>query len=187
MIILTDIDGVLADFVGALCEELQARGFETTPEDVKHWDLAASLSSDEMRAALEVMTTPGFCHGLEWYEGARQFLAALGTLGEVHALTAPLRSASSWVPERLSWLARDLDGDRVHFVSGKHKHMMRGDVLIEDHPKNAIEWLDAHPRGIAILIDRPWNSPDAVEFWPHARMYRAKSYEGALQVLRECA
>jgi 5'(3')-deoxyribonucleotidase len=186
-VILSDVDGVCCDFVGGLCKELAHRGFVKTADDVKHWELAESFTPDELRASLEIMASPGFCHGLAWYDGARDFVHELEQLGDVHAVTAPFRNGTSWMHERLAWLSGVVAGDRVHFVSGKYKHMMRGDALIEDHPKNAHDWLEANPDGIAILIDRPWNSPAAKEFWPHLRMFRVRSFDEALQALKECA
>lgn len=185
MIILADVDGVFADFVSALCSELGHRGFSRTPDSVLHWDLSACLSAEELRAALEIMSTPGFCHGITWYEGAREFAAALAGMGEVHAVTAPFRSGATWISERMGWLSGVLHAERVHFVHGKYKHMVRGDVLIEDHPGNAAAWLDSHPRGLAILIDRPWNAPGAREYWPHTRMLRAHSFGEALELVRK--
>ncbi len=187
MIILTDCDGVLADFVGGLCVELAARGHYYTPDDVKHWELGETFAPDAFRAALEIMASPGFCHGLEWYEGARDFVHELERIGQVHAVTAPFRNGPSWMHERMGWLSGVVVNDRVHFVSGKYKHLVRGDALIEDHPKNAYDWLEGNPEGIAILIDRPWNSTAAKEFWPHTRMIRVRTFDAALQALRECA
>lgn len=187
MIILTDCDGVLADFVGALCSELDIRGFKRTPEDVKHWNLSLSFTDAEMRAVHDIMCTPGFVHGIPWYEGAKDFLRTLAGEGELHAVTAPFRSSPSWMHERLGWLTSQVSGDRVHFVSGKYKHLVRGDVLVEDHPTTACEWCEANEDGIAILIDRPWNSPAAQEFWPHSRMIRVRTFDEALQAIREHA
>jgi len=187
MIIHTDVDGVLADFLGAVCNELSARGFKRTPEQVRHWELSHSFTEAEMRTVHEVISSPGFCLALDWYEGAKNFLHELAKEGEVHALTAPLRSSPWWMHERLGWLSSEVPGDRVHFVSGKYKHMVRGDVLIEDHPGTARDWCEANDNGVAILIDRPWNQPASNEFWPHARMIRVRSFEEALRALRECA
>lgn len=183
--ILTDVDGVLADFIGGVCNELTRRGYGRTPEDFRHFELKASLPPDELRSAFQIMSEPGFCHSLDWYRGAQGFLAALSQFGEVHAVTAPLLNSPSWMHERMSWLSSNIDSERVHFVAGKYKHLIRGDVLIEDHPGNAREWLDANPGHTAILIDRPWNSPSANEFWPHRNMYRVRSYADALMVLKE--
>lgn len=188
--ILLDCDGVVADFIGGVCAGLKARGFERTPEDVKHWALEHSFTEEETRATYELMKEPGFCHELEWYEGARDFLRDLLREGEVHVVTAPFRDGTSWMNERLAWLSSEMPGaagDRVHFIQGKHKHIVRGDVLIEDHPMTAHDWLVANPDGIAILIDRPWNRPGAAEWHAHARMYRVRSFDEALRVVRECA
>ncbi len=187
MHIHTDVDGVLADFIGGLCGELCARGVQKTPDNIKHWDLGLSLSESEMRHVHEIMCAPGFVHSLEWYEGAKDFVRELAREGDVHAVTAPFRSSPSWMHERLGWLTSEIAGDRVHFVSGKYKHLMRGDVLVEDHPKTAHDWCEANPSGIAVLIDRPWNRPGAHEWHMHSRMYRVRSFEEALQAIRECA
>lgn len=181
MIVLTDVDGVLADFCGGLCAELQSRGFGRSPEEIKHWDLSLSLTAAELRATHDIMSSPGFCHGLAWYEGAREFLGGLP--GQVHAVTAPFRNGPTWMHERMTWLSSTIPADRVHFVSGKFKHLVRGDVLIEDHPENAAAWLQAHPHGVAILVDRPWNRPGSAEWTLHQRMYRAESFERALQIV----
>lgn len=187
MNILSDCDGVLADFVGGLCLELTARGFDRKPEEIRHWDLAMTLSEEEMRAAHEIMRTPGFVHSLEWYPGARDFVRELRHEGEAHAVTAPFRSSASWMYERLGWLSSEIPGDRIHFVSGAYKHLVRGDVLIEDHPKTAHDWCETNQSGIAILIDRPWNGPSSAEWHMHSRMYRVRSFDEALQAIRECA
>jgi 5'(3')-deoxyribonucleotidase len=120
VIVLTDCDGVLADFVARVCEGLRFRGFDRTPADFKHFELAASLNVDEMRAVGDVMTAPGFVTQIEWYEGARQFLRDLSQVGTVHAVTAPFHGSPSWMYERMQWFAGEVPSDRIHFVSGKY-------------------------------------------------------------------
>lgn len=183
MIILSDCDGVLSDFVGGLCTELALRGFSRTPESIQHWDLALSLGPEELRAAHDVMSSPGFCHGLAWYEGAKELLRGLGGVGDVHAVTAPFRNGATWMQERMAWLSSAIAVDRVHFVSGKYKHLMRGNVLLEDHPKTAHDWCEHNPDGVAILIDRPWNRAGAQEWHAHRNMYRAESFARALEIV----
>lgn len=187
MRVLTDCDGVLADFVGGLCRDLTTRGFPRTEKDITSWELRHSLPEEEQRASMQIMAVPGFCHGLAWYEGARDFLRKLAAETELHVLTAPFEGSETWMAERKAWLASDVPRDQVHFISGKWKHLVQGDVLIEDHPGNAVAWLDANPLGVAILIDRPWNSPKAAEWSMHPRMYRVDSFDEALRIVRELA
>jgi 5'(3')-deoxyribonucleotidase len=184
--ILCDVDGVLLDFIGALCTQLNARGFSRVPADVKHWDLRESFTSEESRETLRIMGEPGFCHEIPWYEGAKDFLTALKVEHEAHILTAPFDSPS-WIPERKASLAPWFWADRIHFIPGKWKHIVSGDVLVEDHPGTAAEWVFHNPQGIALLIDRPWNQPGCKEWVPDSRIYRVKSYQDALTTIRECA
>jgi 5'(3')-deoxyribonucleotidase len=166
--------------------QLNARGFSRAPTDVKHWDLRESLSAEESRETLRIMGEPGFCHEIPSYAGARDFLSSLAAENEVHILTAPFDSPS-WIPERKAAMAAmSFPTDRVHFIPGKWKHIVSGDVLVEDHPGTAAMWLDHNPRGVALLIDRPWNQPSAKEWAGRARMYRVKSYQDALTTIREC-
>jgi 5'(3')-deoxyribonucleotidase len=183
MIVLTDVDGVLADFVGGLCSALELRGFPRSPASIQHWDLSLSLSPEELREAHDAMSTPGFCYGLSWSEGARFFLHRLEGLAEVHAVTAPFRNGATWMQERMSWLSTDIHVERVHFVNGKYKHLVRGDVLIEDHPETAYAWCEAHPNGVALLLDQPWNRPGSAEWRAHRNMYRVESFARALEIV----
>ena len=183
--ILCDCDGVLADFVGALCAELTARGLPKTPADIRHWELALSLNADERSQVDSITVAPGFCAELAWYPGAYSFLHQLCAMGMVHVVTSPMVGSPTWMWERKCWFASSaLSSDRVHFVSGAHKRLVRGDILIEDNSTIAHAWLEANLDGFAILIDRPWNSPAAKESQPHPRMFRASSYENALELIK---
>ncbi len=184
--VLVDADGVLLDFVGALCKELTIRGHVLTPEDVKHWELKESLTLEALRMAYSLMGESGFCDSIPWYEDALSFLSLLVHENDVHVLTAP-SAGSTWMHERKASFSRvGFPWQRVHFVDGKFKHIVSGDILIEDHPGTAARWLQEHRSGTAILIDRPWNQPSAAEYAAHHRMYRVKSYAEALTTIREC-
>lgn len=180
MRILIDVDGVLADFVGGLCRELNAMGYRRRPEDFRHWCLNRTLPPGELGDADGVAKTWRFCLNLEWYEGAIAFVKALQSAGEVTAVTAPYAGSTYWMHERADWLTPVISPRDVVFTYGERKRDIRGDVLIEDHPGNASAWLNANPEGFAILIDRPWNQESAQEFQHHERMVRARSYKEAL-------
>lgn len=184
--ILCDVDGVLVDFVQGLCSALAGHGLFYRPQDFLHWDLRETLSHEAQRAVLQVLTSPGFCQGLEWYEGARDFLDELQREGEVYLVTAPYDGSETWERERKAAMA-PFPRSKVLPVPGEHKRVVRGDVFIEDHPKTAHDWLEEHEEGIALLIDRPWNGPHSKEWHCHRRMYRVKDYVEALTTIRECA
>jgi 5'(3')-deoxyribonucleotidase len=185
--ILCDVDGVLADFMGEVCLKLAPHGHGYQVDDFRHWDLNETLSVPAQRDLLTILSEPGFCQSLPWYDGAKDFLGELHADGaRVYAVTAPFDGSPFWAYERKNWLGPHLDRKRVLSVSGEAKHLVRGDVLIEDHPKTAHDWLQSNRDGIAILVDRPWNGPAAKEWHCHHRMYRVKSYAEALTTIREC-
>ncbi len=183
--ILCDADGVFVDFIGGLCTELGKRGFVRKPADIKSWSLEESLTPKEARECMHIMSAPGFCHGLAFYEGGPEFLGALKEEGELFVVTAPFDGSETWERERKARLEPLIARKRVLPISGEFKHLVRGDILIEDHPGTAFEWLQSNTNGHAVLIDRPWNGPGAKEWHMHRRMYRAKSYVEALSIVKE--
>lgn len=188
MIILTDVDGVLVDFVGGVCSDLRKSGENVWPSHVKSWELSHTFSDRALGLFGSHSKRKGFCYELEWYKGALGFLAALRRLGDVHAVTAPLYTSEHWMAERMKSLGdMAFTHDHVHFTAGRFKHLVRGDVLIEDHPKTAADWCRVNKRGHAILIDRPWNQPIAKEYDKHPRVIRVCSYDQAVRAIESIA
>jgi len=172
------------DFVSGVCGLLRQRGEDAWPAQVKSWELGATFSAEAMRHFSRQSKRPGFCRDLDWYQGVPLFLNALRARGDLHAVTAPLHGSDHWMTERMRVLEHmGFPHDHVHFTSGTYKHLVRGDVLIEDHPKTCADWCKANKKGQAILIDRPWNSPKAKEYVPHPRVTRASSYDQAMRVI----
>lgn len=161
--ILCDVDGVLADLVGALAAEVPG----LREADVTRYELAECLAPDMSGRAHRAMATPGFCSSLDWYPGARAFLACLRDVGDVFAVTTPYQDSATWPYERTRWLASELPKERILFATDKS--IIGGTVLVEDSAENAAAWLEEHRHGTAILIDRPWNQHAR----PHPRQYRA--------------
>lgn len=173
MRILLDVDGVIADLVGDLCTYLRDR----QPSHFTEYNFADVLNAEETKRVHSLMRAPGFCAGLPWYEGAQKFVAALQTMGEVIAVTKPFARGPTWAFERTNWL-KPYVADVVHT---DRKSLVAGDILIEDSTHNAEEWLYAHPSGLAILIDRPWNYK---LLFGATRLLRAHSYTECLSILR---
>lgn len=182
--VLCDVDGVLADLVGKLCDELALRGKVKTPADFKHHDFKTVLNETELEIVYDVMSKPGFCFDLPWHAGARDFITDLrielaANDNELLIVTSPWWSPT-WQHERREWLRPAGMERRVCGVPTPYKKHMRGDVLIEDHAGTLYDWLEANPSGMGILISRPWNSFDSNEFKAHERMEIVCNYQTAL-------
>lgn len=184
-LIAVDCDGPLADFTGGLCRRLTAKGFPRTTADIKHWTLSASLTPRESELQHDICCEPGFCAELEWMQGAKGLLWYLRRAGhDLVCVTSPYPS-KTWIDERLTWLSPLFSRSDVMFVGGARKRHISADLLIEDHPGNTADWLDANPKGRAILVNRPWNQPTAIEYRAHPRMHRTFSAEHTMSVARE--
>lgn len=171
--VLIDCDGPLADFVGALCGALRRRGFFRRFEtSIRHWDLSLSLSHDEAAEVDTILRVPGFWSSMPRMPYAVELVQAIRRAGaEPFCVTSPYPTPRFFV-ERPHWLAPMFTPDETLFVRTGSKRLVDGEVLIEDHPGTAASWLDAHPKGNAILVDRPWNTIAAREFVSHPRMWR---------------
>ncbi len=178
MIILTDVDGVLADFVG----HIQSRA--GVQSDIKEMDLRDSLTDTELLQVRMVAKKPGFCASMPWYPGAKNFFQDLMRLGHVYAVTSPWHS-DTWASERRDWLHEGgLHPNRVISCPATSKPLIQGDVLVEDHPETAYDWLEVNKDSFVVLRDLPWNGPDTKTFQAkgdHPRMYRAVGY---MEILR---
>jgi 5'(3')-deoxyribonucleotidase len=171
-LIAFDADGVLIDFTGGLCKRLQEEGFPYSPSDVLHWDLRRSFHFSTLPTITSVMGEEGFCSSLPWLPGAQEWICALRNDGHTVVCVTSPHSSKYWMAERRDRL-RELFEDRdILFVSGERKALVRADILVEDHPTNAATWCEANADGVAILVDRPWNSVRAHEWRCHPRMTR---------------
>lgn len=159
--ILVDVDGVLADLVGALCRNLPRH----TPDKMTEYRFQDTLDATEWTIAHNDMVRPNFVAHMPWYPGAQDFVRKLHALGDVVAVTRPYEHSPTWAYEREQWLRGHVD--RV--VHTAHKEMIRGDYLVEDSTDNALKWAQHWPGGTAYLIARPWVRPVAaasVEWCP---------------------
>lgn len=164
LLVAVDVDGPLAYFAEALCNQLSLAGVAVTPKQLRHWCLKECLGASAAVKADEIMSRPGFCASIPWMPGARQLLRDLREYGyDVIAVTSPHHSRT-WLEERREWLLSEFEGKDILFASGLRKALVRADFLIEDHPGNAAAWCRMNPRGRAALVDRPWNGPDAKEW-----------------------
>ena len=190
MIILCDVDGVIANFVGGVVEFLKSRGFQKQESDFTEFDMSQAMTPDQKASFSFLGTQNGFCTSIPWYPQAALFLKVLLDLGTVYALTAPWK-APTWESERREWLSHVLPSDRMISCPPSAKHLIRGDVLIEDHPGTAAKWSHENPRGVAILLDRPWNREGSAT-WAAAslegntaKVRRVRDYKEAIHAIMD--
>jgi hypothetical protein len=175
--LLIDLDGVLLDFIGPLCdllnapEVLEARwpGGLRTPSQFQNYGMEETLSPHEMKLFHQWMDDGTLAKARRWYPGSRSFLAHVQKTAPVVILTAG--GPNDWNKQTKHLIALSSKSLELRFSAPDKKSDVEGLTLIEDRPDTATAWALSQKR-FAILIDRPWNRTAAVG----PRVLRAKDY-----------
>lgn len=183
MIILCDVDGVLADFEG----HIRAHAKLETP--TTEMDFRLTHTKEELARVKVCADSEKFCYTMPSFQGSLRFVRRLERMGELYAVTAPWVSSKYWMHERFVWLAAGgFNSQRIIMCPSASKHLVRGDIMIEDTPRNLFTWLNANPTGHGLLYDLPWNREGTKTFdqvGPHPRMTRVLDYDEALDAIEE--
>lgn len=164
-----DLDGVVVDFFTPVFEtHFQRTGVKFRQEDLKQHEIS-TLVGKEVYAEMEAQfNEPGFFAGLKPYPGAVEVVNALLDAGhEIEVVTSPTMIYSPIVnrrvingrvaAEKIDWVTRHIPRLAANVTITKNKAIVDGDALIDDAEHNVVPWAKAHPKGLAIVIARPWN------------------------------
>lgn len=168
--VLLDVDGVLADFIGAVLRSLSALvpGRRHVHEDITRFDFVSELklTADEKKAVMSAIGGKEFWPRIDPFPGAREGVARLREIADVYIVTSPWNSCETWLHARESWLRRHFDIPHSHVLAGSAKHICAGDYFVDDKTETLQRWRAARGRvGTAIQWETPhnrfdgWNGP----------------------------
>lgn len=149
---LFDVDGVIADFSGAVDRVAESIGLERAKWD--HPKISVNYP-DHAQQLLAACRNVGFARGIPEYPGAIEALRDAMCFARVVFVTTPMAGSATWAWDRTQWLRERL-GD-VEVVFAEKKDLVRGDLFVEDTPDNARTWWDCHPQAQTFLVRRPYN------------------------------
>ena len=184
LVVLLDVDGVIADFVTAYMDivfEVTARRYD--PEQQIEYDIvtACELTDKEHARVRKYTHCTEFCRDdILPYEGAVEGVKRIAEVADVYFVTAPFVDHETWVHDRSLWLKRHFGaklGRKVIFT--EHKHLVRGDVFVDDKPSNVLAWHSAWPDGTPVLWNQPYNARESV-----GAILRQSSWVEALNVVQ---
>lgn len=138
MRLLIDQDQVLCDWKGRVVQYWNEDTGENLDQDrdCKHWDTAQDLGYEKGGGHFirSVMRHPDFYTNLEPLPGAIEGLAFLRDQGhELRIVSSVPKQAAIAYHGKLEWLRKHVPWfDLDHFYAVKHKHEVKGDVLIDD-------------------------------------------------------
>lgn len=155
--LLLDCDGVLADFLTPalkILKELTGRTY--APSDFTDWDLFQTVGP-EWKAPFYRACGELSCLTFEPYPASLNAVANLATFMDVYVVTAPMQCNVNWLREREEWLARHYGIPAERVIHTAAKHLVTGDLFIDDKPSNVRDWSRANPHQIGLLWDAPYN------------------------------
>jgi len=164
-VIVHDVDGVVADFVGHLwCSLATANSTPPYPPDAPHlqgvWDVIGTLPDRQRSTAKDILKKPEFWSTIPMMSGARSYSRYLRDTFHICWTTSPWVSCFGWADVRAEWLRRhDLLQGEDSLIVTADKHHVRGDVMIDDRRSNVEKWALHHPRGHAVLLATHHNRP----------------------------
>lgn len=156
---LIDVDGVVADFSLHTFNALPAIGITGVSWETitQQWDIMHTLGKQHQEAVEGHWAAKGWCSSLPVYEGSQEGVRALREVADVYFVTAQMTYAPHWMWERVQWLKEHFGANEEHIVFTLSKHLVVGDVLVDDKPSNVASWCKAHPTKQGVLWDQPFN------------------------------
>lgn len=156
--VLVDMDGVLADFDGAVL-----RGMPTEIPRVPRTNFYIARDYPEHKEAVaDIYSEPGFFYGLEPIEGALDGWSKLAELGfHPRIASAPLTLNPRSVEGKIAWLEEYLVpkfGVAVidEAIFDKEKFKYDASILIDDRP--AVDTGNGRARWRHVVFDQPYNA-----------------------------
>lgn len=180
-VVLLDCDGPLANFTGAYLNAfLVLTGRLAVEDEVDRWAIhecgffqeeaaRRGETPGQLRKAIDAMVVaPGFCENIRPQKAAVEAVAKLRELADVYVVTSPWDSSPTWMYERLHWVHRHFDIPRGHVIQTGRKHLVRGDIFVDDKPSHVVEWQAAWPGSLGVLFDMHHNRAETPEGIPRA-------------------
>lgn len=161
MRILLDMDSILADFYfGILDAYREETGEDCDPEAIAEWD--AKLPNGKL--INYYFSQEGFFERLKPVEGAIEAMNLWKSEG--HDLVIVSAATLTHAPtEKYKWINRHLPWfKRRNVIFAQRKELVKGDVLIDDAPRNAQDYRKAHPEALILGIEYPYNRVDQTGF-----------------------
>lgn len=155
--VLLDVDGVTANLHKAMYDALGIAN--PTAEQMSHWDVLNTVTSDQKEELIQVMDDPTFWENLPLIDGAQKGVKYIDDQGHrIIWVTAPWVSCRSFRGARARWLEANFVNFSKHgYEVRADKHNVAGDFLLDDKPKNITDYDQAHPTKMTVLFEQPYN------------------------------
>jgi len=155
MQILLDVDGVLADFIGAVCAETRI-----PREQITNYNIDSCMPKQESMIVRDAMLSKEFWTSLDPMPEATEATRKLCEDGhDIVVLTRPYPGCYGWVDARLWWLDQNMPWIRPeNVIPTSRKELVRGDVHVNDCAAELERWYDVNTGKLAITYAAAYNN-----------------------------
>lgn len=158
MTIKIDVDGVIRDILTPICKLYnEEHGEDITPDDFTEWGIENILTKekDPCGKYFNVHCDYVFREGAKLIDGAKKKIDELREKGAFVLIC----TTQDKLKQKIATL-RFLEENGIAYdgiVFTREKHLIKGDVLLDDSPEN-IEMNQRHcPKSLTVIIDHPYN------------------------------
>jgi 5'-nucleotidase len=187
--IYSDMDGIFTD--------LLKKWLDRYNEDHND-DLAVADIKDEIHKHVkpevgtkiyDYIKEPGFFDDLEPIPGSLKALRALSMEGHNVFIATAHADNPQCASAKIRWVQEKLGFSRKQVILIHAKHLLRGDVFIDDTPKKLIAYKEAWPKAKVLTIAYPYNAKvsDIVDLRAESYAKPEAAWDEITQYIRELA
>ena len=158
--ILVDLDGITADFFGALFREHRRRtGERVVIDQILSWNMSSYVKNPKV--LMDVFRAKGFFAKLKPLPGAVKALKRLARSYDV--VIATYACTPHAAAEKILWCQKHLPFlNSNNIILGHRKYLIKADAIIDDGSHNLAAYSRAWPEALLIAIAYPYNAPGKV-------------------------
>lgn len=176
--VLCDMDSIVTDLMQKVLDHYNRdHNDKVTKSDFKTWDIARNVKIGQ--DIYKYFYRDGFFLDLPAIPGAIEGLRAIQALG--HHLV--LVSAPSWpgtsASDKISWVKKHLPFiNKRDIILGHNKHLIKGDIFIDDSPDNISDYREHWPHAKIMTISHPYNEEvkDVVDVFAESYLETEKAW-----------
>lgn len=160
MRILIDMDGIVVDLLNPWIKEYNLSRPTNEPslkiENIRSWDIHKCTHAQDL-GIYDIIKRPGWFRQLLPLPGAILAIEKLQLNNDCYIVSTP--SGPDSYKDKVEWLNQFLPSfDKNHTILTGSKHLIKGDVLIDDSPANAAAYRKAWPESKILTIRYPYNT-----------------------------
>jgi len=154
--ILIDMDQITVDLLSKWLRDYNKEHSQTmTKADIHDWDIEQCVPKEHN--IIKYIMQSGYFLDLDPEEGAIDAIRWLSSKHDVYMVSAPCSNPES-AKDKIRWIRKNLPFlDKDSYVLTKNKHLIKGDVFIDDSPSNISRYRYSWPLATILTVAYPYN------------------------------